>query len=336
MAPDAIWIKGDEECPTVTEAQSTFKSSIEFKQRLETTKPFYKSFWNILESVYDYQPENMTYANAFDIFDLINVARVHNETSPAVNVTDEELFQLRTLADSAEWALSYNNSLPARSIGGETLAGAILMKLNQTITSKGRLKFSLLSGSYDNFLSFFGISNLTQASPDFFGLPVYASTMAFELFVNEDLDVFPSNVADVNVRFLFRNGSDEGTALTQYPLFGRTEPSMSWIEFAEEMGSRSIMEVEDWCNVCSNTENFCAQFATDAASSPVSESGKSGMSNAVAGVIGAMVTLGVFTIGGLLLFLRRRKDSGKAGAVPANNTSTEKISSSGSSQGPEP
>ena len=122
----------------------------------------------------------MSYTNAYDIFDLINVATINNN-SVTLNISTEQLYKLRTLADSAEFGLNYNKSQPLRAIGGQTLAAAILRQLNQTITSKGELKFSLLVGSYDTFLSFFGLTNLTAADPNFYGLPGYASTMAFEL-----------------------------------------------------------------------------------------------------------------------------------------------------------
>jgi hypothetical protein len=153
-SPDTIWIKGDDSCPAYKTASKSFQKSDVFAARVDATRDFYAGFYDTLSpGVYNLKPENMTYANAYNIYDLINVARIHNESSAALNVSDEDLFQLRTLADSSEHGQNWNSSQPARSIGAETLSGAVLSKLNETVSSKGKLKFSLFAGSYDTFLS---------------------------------------------------------------------------------------------------------------------------------------------------------------------------------------
>ncbi|KAK6501774.1 hypothetical protein TWF481_009600 [Arthrobotrys musiformis] len=309
-SPNTIWIKGDDGCPAVTEASEDFELSAEFMEREASTKSFYEGFWEQLQDVYDYTESKLSYARAYDIFDLINVAQIHN-SSASENVTAEQLFQLRTLADSAEFGLNFNASQPARSIHAQTLAGAILNQLNQTVTGKGKLKFSLLAGSYDTFLAFFGLTELTAASPNFFGLPDYASTMAFEILTDKDVTEFPSSVDDLKVRFLFRNGSDAGSPLTAFPLFGQQELTLSWTEFAAQLSDRAITTVEKWCGTCKSTESFCAAYDASLSSNSIgvntSSSSDSGMSNAVAGVIGAMVTLAVVALAGLAFYLLTRK-----------------------------
>ncbi|KAF1811797.1 phosphoglycerate mutase-like protein [Eremomyces bilateralis CBS 781.70] len=313
QSPDTIWIKGDDGCLAQNEASDSFKDSAEFQQRVESTRSFYAGFWDILDNVYDYEKANLTYAKAYDIFDLINVAGIHNASSVG-NVTDEELFQLRTLADSHEFGLNFNASQPERSIGGQTLLGGIFSQLNQTVSSKGKLKFSLLAGSYDTFLQTFGLTNLIDGFSDFYGLPEYASTMAFELFTPEDSTSFPSDADAINVRFLFRNGT--AGSLTQFPLFGRPDDSMTWSEFSSEMQKRTISSVSQWCQLCSSTESFCGSAATAAGTESVGSGSGSGMSNAVAGVIGAFVTLGVLlVVGGLVFVVFRRRGRGSTGST---------------------
>ena len=312
-SPDTIWIKGDDNCPTVIEASESFEDSEEYLNRLDSTRDFYRSFFPTLQSVYDYRsPDNMSYAKAFDIFDLINVARIHNATSLARNVSDEQLFQLRTLADSSEFGYNFNASQPARSLHAETLAGAVLAQLNQTVTSKGKLKFSLLAGSYDTFLAFFGLVNLTSVSPDFFALPDYASTMAFEVFTAANSTAFPVDPgADLRVRFLFRN-STYGQ-LTAFPLFGKGEDSLPWPDFVREIKNRAITSAAQWCSECQSTVPFCAAYKVGAAAEGSGAGGGGGVSNVVAGVIGAMVTLGVVAlVGGLAFVLLRKRRSGEA------------------------
>ncbi|KAL9022933.1 MAG: hypothetical protein Q9180_008484 [Flavoplaca navasiana] len=191
--------------------------------------------------------ENVTYAHAYDIFDLLNVGSIHNE-SFASTVTTPQLSQLRYYADALEWGHNYNLTQPARSIGGMALAGGILRQLNQTVSTQGNLKLSLMAGSYDTFLGFFGLTNLTAVDADFMGLPGYASNMAFELFTDGKTTTFPSDMADFRGRFLFRNGTDGSMPLVVFPLFGHY--TISYDDFVNELGSRAINSVGEWCSTC--------------------------------------------------------------------------------------
>ena len=284
---------------------------------MDETRDFYAQFWDQLKGVYDLTPEDMNYANAYSIFDLINVARIHNASSNAVDVSEDDLARLRTLADSAEFGLNYNASQPARAVGAKTLSGAVLAQLNQTVATGGKLKFSLLAGSYDTFLAFFGLTGLADRNANFTGLPGYAATMAFELF-SDGGDSFPAE-EDLRVRWLFKNGTDGD--LTAYPLFGQDQEVLSYADFRKEMDSIAISDVGTWCDVCSAKIDFCAAYDDDnEASGSESENKKSGggISNAVAGVIGAVVTLAVVGIvgGAAFLLMRRKKKQGSVEAVP--------------------
>ena len=334
-APDTIWIKGDEGCPLATKAQSTSEDSAQFQSLNASTHSFYSQFRDLLKNVYDYTPESLSYEKAYDIFDLIYVASIHNASFTG-NVTAEQLFQLRTLADSAEFNTNYNQSMTGRSVGGQTLLGGIFSQLNQTVSSKGKLKFSLLAGSYDNFLASFGLMNLTAANADFYGLPRYASTMSFELFTEDNVTAFPTNIDDLNVRFSFRNGSDAGTLPTPYPLFGGSALSLPWKDFSARIKQRAITSVGQWCTVCNATQSFCpapSSAIATATSTAEARNGGSGMSNAVAGVIGGAIVLGIVLVSGLAFWLvRRRKNPGvgegitHVGAGPMKKSSLESAS----------
>ncbi|KAL5612050.1 uncharacterized protein BROUX77_002206 [Berkeleyomyces rouxiae] len=321
-SPDTMWIKGDENCPALASSVSTWEASPVFTQRVTDTKDFFESMYPALGGVYDYtDASQLSYAQAYDIYDLINVARIHNASSPAANITDDQLFQLRTLADSAEFGANYNSSNSDSAIHAQTLASAFVTQLNTTVIGKGKLKFSLFSGSYNTMLAFFGLLQLPEASSDFYGLPDYASTMGFELFTADNTSVFPTNPdTDLRVRFLFRNGT--AGALTAFPLFGTGEDSLTWADFKSRMQSVAITSAKDWCNACGSTQIFCLGYQEQtsvAAAVAATGSGGDGdsMSNAVAGVIGAMVTLGVLALAGLLAFLlRRRKLKTAAVATP--------------------
>lgn len=325
-SPDTVWIKGSDSCPAFDQSSKSFAKSAVFLQRDLATRDFYRPFYNILSpGVYNIKPEDLTYAHAFDIFDLINVAKIHNATSPANNVTDETLSQLRWLADSAELSKNWNSSEPIRAIGAKTLSGAVLRQLNATVATRGsNPKFSLLAGSYNIFLSFFGLSGLLEVSPDFYGLPAYASAMAFELFTEQDMTGFPTDVnANLRVRWLLKNGTT-GT-LTNFPLFGTGELSLSWPRFVSEIQKQSITDVGDWCTQCGSTQGFCAAYKKEVNIS-TSSAKNTGLSPTIAGVIGAMVTLGVVCIVAaavLVVWKRKQTSRGDTSSTRSGSTSDE-------------
>jgi hypothetical protein len=267
------------------------------------------------------------------VFDLINVAEIHNATIQSDSVlTNDTLYQIRTLADSHEFGLAYNASESgnARAMPGMQLAGEVLKYLNSTINTKGTSKMGIQFGAYASFLSFFGLANLTAANEDFFGIPDYASSMVFELFANGTQSGFPTT-SDLQIRFLFHNGTTSNSSEPiVYPLFGGSETSIPWTTFASKMNSFAVSTTEEWCTKCGNTTGSCAAYVSGSSSNgsagSASKSGKnSGISKAVAGVIGAIVTLAVILglealimlVGGFKL-INKKKMAGQ-GMSPVNS-----------------
>jgi len=337
--PDTIWIKGDDQCPTYDTAYDSYHDSPEYQNTLNGTASFYEKFIPLLGDIMG--PENVSYANAYDVFDLLNVGSIHNE-SVAENLEAADLDQLRYLANHWEWNHNYNQTMPDRSIGGMTLAGGALRQIKDVVKGKAKLKFNLMAGSYDTQMAFYGLTNLTAASPDFFGLPNYAGSMAFEIFSEEDnATAFPANPdQDLRVRFLFKNGTTDDE-LTPFPLFGGSELSLPYGDFISELSSRSIAEVSDWCTLCQSDAGFCYETlhgsSGSSSGSPTvsNSSGGSGLSNAAAGGIGAGVTLAVVgLVGALAWLLTRRKRTAKvapvAAPIPVGHYAEKKLSSSNS------
>jgi len=211
-------------------------------------------------------------------------------------LTEEVFSQTRTLADNHEFNLAYNASSPIRAIAGATLAAQILQALNATITSSGQSKINVQFGAYASFFSFFGLAQLPAANTDFYGIPDYASFMTFELVTNSSVTPFPV-ASDISVRFLFHNGTvSNSSEPAPYPLFGQQETLLPWTTFVSEMNKFAIGNENQWCSACGNTTGVCA---TIQASSPSHNS----ISTAVAGVIGAVVTLAVLLIGAALIMV---------------------------------
>jgi hypothetical protein len=229
----------------------------------------------------------------FIVFDLINVARIHNQTIQSSNLLDSStVLELQVLANEHEYGLAYNASDDARAVPGMQLAGEIMTFLSSAVSSRGANKLGIQFGAYASFLSFFGLVDLPAANSNFTGIPDYASSMSFELFGPSGTS-FP-NASDLKVRFLYSNGSISTYGEPQtYPLFGGNDTVMSWSDFSTKMNAVGIATTEKWCQVCGNTTGVCATTPNASSSSSSSSTGGHQMSNAVAGVIGAMVTLAV-------------------------------------------
>jgi hypothetical protein len=246
------------------------------------------------------------------VFDYLNVASLHNTSIPSGNLlTNSTLAQLSNLANTHEYNLAYNASSPIRGISGMILAGQVLSFLNTTATTSGKrsaAKFGVQFGAYATFMSLFGLMGLDDDM--WKGIPGYASAATFELFTDADeVSTFPS-VGDMQVRFFWHNGTTlSGDDLTpdQYAMFGTNSTSLAWSDFYSRMSSVAVLDDEQWCTVCGNTTGSCAAYASQTSSSTAGAAGaaKSGsMSNAVAGVIGAMVALAfVFGAEALVLLL---------------------------------
>lgn len=255
------------------------------------------------------------------VWDLINVATIHNASfDPDKILTDEMFFQARQLADLHEWNLAYNSSDTVRAVVGATLASEIVGALNTTITSAGKSKINIQFGPYANFQSFFGLAQLPAASLDFYGIPDYTSTMIFELFTDGDATPFPAS-GDIKVRFLFHNGTtSDSSEPTTFPLFGQKEKALPWQTFADSMNKFALKDQASWCRACGNTTGVCASAAPPATATKSSSGGSGGVSKAVAGVIGAIVTLAVvlglvvltMLVGGLRLVSKKRMHAGSS------------------------
>lgn len=100
-APDTIWLKGDDACPAWNRASRTYRDSTEYQATLARTAEFYSQFDGLLGPILG--AENVSFARAYDVFDLLNTAKIHNE-SIAGQISDENLDEARYLANEWEWS----------------------------------------------------------------------------------------------------------------------------------------------------------------------------------------------------------------------------------------
>ena len=198
-----------------------------------------------------------------------------------------------------------------RAISGMQLAAEILSYMNSTIKSgtagSSSNKFGIQFGAYATFMSFFGLVGLDTVSENFKGVADYASSMAFELFTDADVDAWPAT-EDLQVRFLFHNGTASNSSEPQvYPLFGSDANATSWTTFHDKLNDFAIGTTEQWCHKCGNSTGTCAPYAGSndngaGSASAQSSEGGNGISPTIGGVIGAFVTLAV-VLGSLALFM---------------------------------
>ncbi|KAL5377417.1 hypothetical protein PMIN06_010813 [Paraphaeosphaeria minitans] len=304
-----VWLQDASSCANSKTSSNAFFSSAEYNDLLSKTTDFYKSLLPVVNATFD--EDYVTFKNAYVIYDLINVAEIHNSSIPSSDIlTADTLFQLRTLADAHEYGLAYNTSDDIRAISGMQLAGEVLKYLNSTIKSgqsgSSANKFGVQFGAYATFLSFFGLADLPHANESFYGITDYASSMVFELFTNADTsNGFPAT-DDLQVRFLFHNGTaSNASEPTAYPLFGGNDEAISWNDFSNNLTKFAVLNTEQWCTKCGNTTGKCAQYSqdgTDGSANESSNNGGSHLSAAIGGVIGAMVTLAV-VLGALAAFM---------------------------------
>jgi hypothetical protein len=304
----SAWLQGNSGCTNAEASSNAYLSSSQYDQTYKETEDFYQSLLPVIKNTYGKDEAN--FRNAYTIFDLINVARIHNSSIPSDNLLKEStLDKLYNLASIHEWNLAYNSSEPVRAIAGSVLGGQIIEALEPLAEGKKAPKVNIQFGAYGAFMAFFGLAGLDKASSDFMGIVDYASSMAFELVTNAT----NPTADDVSVRFYFANGTAAENTPKLFPLFGDDSTTISWKDFKAGMSEFAIEDTKHWCKLCGNTDGDCASNSGDdddsASSSSNSDGSSNGVSKPVAGVIGALVTLvvilgaqaAVLLLGGLRL-----------------------------------
>lgn len=299
---DTAWLQGTSACSKAEVSSNNYYSSPSYQQLQNSTSKLYQSLAQPASGVFS--PSQMSFKNAYTIWDLFNVALIHNSSAsfPGNGLSGPVMQELHVLANTHEFNLAYNSSDKVRAVAGMTLAGQVLSALNETITSGGSSKLSIQFGSYATFLSYFGLTGLSDESSNFTGIPDYASSMTWELVTNAAGTGIPP-VSDINVRFSFHNGTSTAgsTHLRAYPPFRKPSLEMRWADFVKQTKQIAITSQSQWCQACGNTTGICSPaFATGKIGGTLgSLSTKASL--VVAGVIGAGVTLGVLV--GLAVFI---------------------------------
>ncbi|ODV96289.1 hypothetical protein PACTADRAFT_49657 [Pachysolen tannophilus NRRL Y-2460] len=313
--PNYIWIKGDVDCTSANDAIDDYLASDDFKAINESTLDYYQSLRSLIPED-AFSTDELNFGNAMSIFDYMNVYSIHNATLSAL-WNETLLYRVRVLADEYNWAVNVGDSdnLSNLTLGGQTLAGAIVKYLNVT-KEESTPYINYFTGSYNTMFQIAGVLELNEASVNFTGMPEYGATLVFDLLKDTNDSYY--------VQFSFRNGTADSVPLTVYPLFGGSDTILSWEDFVSKMEAVSISSLDKWCEKCSATLDMCIPYSTNyedaekLTSKGVSLSEilagnystldissateNTGLTLADAGGIGAGVTIGVFLILAALAF----------------------------------
>lgn len=312
-SPDYIWTSGSGVCPAYTTASNAYYQSSEFRALNSSTFEFYQSLYPLLEG--SFNQSQLSYSNAFTIFDFMNVNWVHNETfvnaTQSISNFSDIFFQVRTLQDQYSCALNWNQSNPVVNVAGRTAAYIIadyLALMNSSYADNlsnnpNSLKLAVFHGAYATFYPLFGVLGLIESQPvNFTGLINYATTTTFELIEKS---------SQTYVRFSIRNGTDASTLLSSYPILGATDTLIPFEDFYNAISSSSISELSDWCETCEAWSlGFCDIYTPQYQDFLVSSKAKS-LSLAAAGGIGAGATIGAFAMVGAAVFAYYRHRQSK-------------------------
>ncbi|KAJ5106961.1 hypothetical protein N7456_003636 [Penicillium angulare] len=322
--PGSLLVAGQASCNMHQVAVSEYQNGGDAAEITQETETFYqKLLHDVLSGVYD--ESSATYANAVSIADYLDYEALHNSTALDMLFGDD-LIRARSLADQFTYATNGLGASPLSSgstagltipIAGQTLASSIIDAFNINLEEDGDgEKVTLLFGGPEPAVALASLLGLaSNQQSNFFSRPARGASLIFELFSFEtdgDDDSYPGS-GEMYVRFLLHNGTDSSTEFISYPLFGNS-PSKTyipWVDFQDEMESFAVGSAQEWCTLCNADSVFCSGVMSHGHSS----SKKKGVSPAVAGVIGAVVTLAVIGLlalaGFLILWFRKRRGDHK-------------------------
>lgn len=255
----------------------------------------------------------------------------------------------RYLADEYAWNFWGNtgvsgNSSDNQAIGGMTLAAVILHQFQNLVEDRQNHSTStpgvsqpitLFFGETDPMINLLSLMLMDARDKHFRAIPPFASAIIFELFSTGGNQSFPQDESDLWVRFYYHNGTtDFNNQLIAFPMFnhGPSQTDMTWRDFNMMFSRITMNTISQWCATCSAPSLFCTGVDTDiiiVANPKSSASSKThGLSPAVAGVIGAVVTLAVagllfalaMLLGGVRFHrVQRRRQKSELGGFKGSN-----------------
>ncbi|KAL6232649.1 hypothetical protein BDW75DRAFT_247047 [Aspergillus navahoensis] len=311
--PQSLMISGQALCSKHAAANVEYISSKEFWQIYEESAVFYNRLHALSLSGH-FDTTASSYANATTISEFLDYQVVHNE-SLLHSLSAEDIKRARWYAGRYAFATNGNTSASGtivdgsiRTIAGQGLASSVLNSFETTIQDRGANgKMTLQFGNYQPAVSFISLLQLATTNSNFSSsLPLAGSSLILEL-ISLESQSYPTypDPAQLYVRFLLHNGTR--AEFVPYPLFGHgpSNTAIPFSEFQAEMQRMVLGSTEDWCRRCNSSAVFCsgvvkAQQRQSTASQ--AHKNRGGISAAIAGVIGSVVTIAVLALTGVVGF----------------------------------
>ncbi|KAK3683684.1 histidine phosphatase superfamily [Podospora appendiculata] len=338
LDPDSIWVQGHVGCTKYIESLVDSRSDDNVKSVYTNSLNFYRTLYNLM--FHEAFPESMVnFYNAYPLYDYASYQYNHNNASQD-QISSVDLDMLAELASLDQRDKNANLSASGltegdmiRAVSGRTMAARVVALFKENILSSGTAnKLNLVFTSLEPFVAFFALATPGPPGSNFNLLPDPGAAMIFELFSIGNIDSSYPSTEDLWVRFLYRNGTGPDAPLIEYPLFGNG-PSNSRILFTDFVASMehiSVNTLADWCQMCDSVSLFClgleANSGEGTVTPPVGGSDSnayyttSALSPAVAGVIGAAVTVAVCGLGVLAAMLLGGFRFHRAGSKQRNST----------------
>ncbi|KAJ6786825.1 hypothetical protein PWT90_02653 [Aphanocladium album] len=305
---NSIGIQGHIGCPTWQSASSTnLTTNPDLKDAAQKNADFYTNLFSSVPLQGTIPADEANFFNAYDIYNLVSYEFTHNETVFA-NLTDADKTIPRLAADA--FTMERAKSDPGAStandtasvtltIAGRTLAKQVAdqMSLNANRTADRSRQMTLMFGSFEPLMAFFSVTGLLNRdnvlSTPLGNVTAPGAAIVFELIGEDphDKSLFPKP-EDLNVRFVYRPTAEESEKFQVFSLFnsgngGRTIPYLAFQGKMNSIGRDAV----DWCKICrpGSATAWCQEVPSSGPGTKGDSHGRSQMSPALAGVIGALI-----------------------------------------------
>ncbi|KAG6832022.1 hypothetical protein H0H92_006058 [Tricholoma furcatifolium] len=306
-------LEGWTDCNTFNNATVAFYNSTEFQQM--TTE--YSSFLNSLPPYLDGRA--VTLQNMWNIYDFMNVESTYNAAF-AEALPPGYLEIARYLANWHEYNVFSDPKLNGiGNIAGQTIIPSIINGFNDILDDTNPIKFVYHAISYKPFISLFNMTQVTTVNPELAGIGEprpeyliqhadqncvvnYAAALALEVRQ-------PSSGSQAPVlRFNFMNGT--GADWVTYPVLGSNSSEILLSDFINTLQVALLFRSlpvgidtwNEWCSVCSNTQDRGCAALTLAASEALADQVQPKISRIGAGFLGAGLMLVVALAMFIMLF----------------------------------
>ncbi|KAG9308031.1 phosphoglycerate mutase-like protein [Chiua virens] len=240
------------ECKAFKKHVSEIYASDEFAQASKDAQDFFETIHDymfgrpatLVDMVYDYLDTQLTYNQSF-----------------AYRLPPTLIEQARGWANYKEHAVFSDKEISGvGNIAGRAVLAPITKALERIAFDDDPLRVLLIETSYQPFISLFSMMDAQGHDGKLFGIPNYASALAFEVVRG------PGPEFRDLVRLKFKNGTDDSELKTLH-MFEHREQAIPVTEFLYRLEHHVISDTKAWKSACSTSWFPFSSDATTASES---------------------------------------------------------------------